>query len=230
VRDGGSDASLDGSAGALPCSSGLGGIFCDDFEGATLSKWSRHSQASDGRTTRITTPVHGGQGAIRSVKSAPGPSDPLYADVLGARTSGHLYLRTYLYVPSGFAISAVDSAASLLVLGESSGALGGLSLVLWQDALSLTIEGPTRGEVKGTFALPRNRWNCVQIDFGIGQSENARLRVNGQLVAEGARDTRMATSYGRLWVGVNWIHEKQIETVQALYDDLIVSTRDVPCN
>lgn len=164
------------------------------------------------------------------MKSAPGSSDPLYADVLGARSSGHLYLRTYLYIPSGFSISAVDSAASLLVLGENAGALGGLSLVLWQDALSLTIAGQARSEVKNAVAVARNRWHCMQIDFEIGQAASVRLRMNGQVVAEGTRDTRMATSYTRLWLGVNWIHEKQTEAVAALYDDLVVSTRDVPCD
>jgi hypothetical protein len=38
------------------------------------------------------------------------------------------------------------------------------------------------------------------------------------------------TSYTRVWLGVNWITDNQTQTVAAMYDDLVVSTRDVSCD
>jgi hypothetical protein len=149
--------------------------------------------------------------------------------VLGGRISGHLYFRGYLYLPSGFAIAPAGSRASLLVLGENSGELGGLSLVLWDDSLSLNIRGQATSDIKVPVLPARDRWLCVQIDFEIAAAGTARLRIDGQLIAEGTRNTLMATRYDRLWVGVNWIADEQNEPVQAFYDDVAVDTRDVAC-
>jgi hypothetical protein len=208
-----------------------GALFCEDFETSTLPGWLHHAQGADGRTVHTTQLAHGGDGALDSIKLDPaGDSDPIYQDVLGARTSGHLYLRTYLRVPSGFAIAPASSRASLLVLGEDTGALGGLSLVLWNGALSLQINGRVVSDVKAAYALPRNRWLCVQIDFEIAAAGSARLRVDGQVIAQGARNTLMATHYERLWLGVNWIAPEQTDDVQVFYDDVFVGTSDVACD
>ena len=149
--------------------------------------------------------------------------------MLGARTSGHLYFRGYLYLPSSFAIAPAGSRASLLVLGENSAELGGISLVLWDDSLSLNIRGQATSDVKVPVLPARDRWLCVQIDFEIATSANARLRIDGALVAQGTRNTLMATSYDRLWVGVNWLPPEQIDDVRVFYDDVVVDTREVGC-
>jgi hypothetical protein len=179
---------------------------------------------------RTSAPTHRGDGALDSIKFDPGDADPIYADVLGQRTSGHLYLRAYLYVPSSVSITPADSRASLLVLGESSGALGGLSLVLWSDALSLQINGQVVSDVKAQYVIARDQWLCTQIDFEIAAEGAARLRVDGQLIAEGTRNTLMPTHYERLWLGVNWVAPEQAEDVRTLYDDVVVSTRDIACD
>jgi hypothetical protein len=207
-----------------------GVLFCDGFEDEALAVWSRHSQGPDGITTRTTALTHQGLGALDSKKLGAGSSDPVYFDGLGERTSGHLYLRAYLRVPSGFAIAPAGSRASVLVLGEDSGALGGLSLVLWPTELSLQINGQAMSDVKGAYALPRDAWLCVQIDFEIAAAGNARLRINGQTIATGMRNTLMATHYERLWLGVNWIAPEQVDDVHVLYDDVFVGTEDIPCD
>jgi hypothetical protein len=204
-------------------------LFCDGFEAADLGAWTRHHPGPDGKSVRTTARVRAGKGALDSAKTEPGDSDPLYADVLGGRISGHLYFRGYLYVPSNFAIAPAGSRASLLVLGESSGELGGISLVLWDTALSLNIRGQVTSDVKAARLPARDRWLCVQIDFEIAAAGNARLRIDGQLIAEGARNTLMATRYDRLWVGVNWIPPEQLDPVRVYYDDIVVDTRDVAC-
>jgi hypothetical protein len=205
-------------------------LFCDDFEASDLPGWSRYRQGPDGQTTHTTALAHAGDGALSSVKFAPGDSDPIYADALGQRISGHLYVRAYLYVPSGFVIAPADSAASLLVLGESAGALGGLSLVLAPSSVALQINGQVQSNVEAQHVLPRDRWLCVRIDFEIAQAGTARLRIGGQVIAQGMRNTLMPTSYQRLWLGINWIRESQTDTVRTFYDDVVIGTQDIPCD
>jgi hypothetical protein len=229
---GGGGASQGGTAGTAPeppsCYDEFPGVlFCDNFEATGLPGWTHFGGGTDGETTQVTSGVYRGSAALRSVKSDEGPSDPLYVDVLGDRTSGRLYLRTYLYVPSDFSLAA---GASLLVLGESAEPLGGLSLVLAPDAVALQINGQVSSQLKGFYVLPRNEWLCVQIDFAIAQAGSARLRIDGQLITEGTANTLMGTHYDRLWLGVNWIHPNQTETVEALYDDVVVDTEDIPCD
>ena len=173
--------------------------------------------------------MHAGAGALDSIKTGPGDGAPIYRDGLGQRTQGHLYLRAFVRVPSSTVIAPAGSRASLLVLGESSGALGGVSFVLWKDAVSLQINGRTVSDVKATHALARDRWLCLQLDFEIGQSAMVTLRIDGTTLAEGVRDTRLATAYERLWMGVNWIPPEQAGDVRAYYDDVVVDTRPIEC-
>ena len=135
TRDAGnvSDAGLPGDSA---CYGPLARVlFCDGFEAPGLPGWT--SYFHDGRADRITTGTFRGTGALRSRNSLPGGGGAIYVDALGGRTSGHLYLRAYLYVPSSYAAQGV----SALVLGESVQPLGGLSLVLY-DCLLYTSPSP----------------------------------------------------------------------------------------
>lgn len=237
---GGTDAGSGGEAGAAGAAGEpapttcydqhAGVLICDDFEDGALAGWTHHARGSDGRSVHTGALTHGGSGALDSTKLGPGDSDPIYKDALGQRTSGHIYLRGYLRVPSGFAIAPEGSRASLLVLGEDTGALGGLSLVLWQNELSLQINGMVMSEIKAVHALPRDAWLCVQIDFEIASAATVRLRVDGETVVMGTRNTLLTTHYERLWLGVNWIAPEQIDDVRVLYDDVFVGTQDIPCD
>jgi hypothetical protein len=207
-----------------------GVLICDDFEDADLAGWTRHSSGSDGHTVHTTALAYRGTGALDSTKLSPGDSDPVYRDALGKRTSGHVYLRGYLRVPSGFAIKPAGSRASLLVLGEDTGALGGLSLVMWQNEVSLQVNGKVMSDIKAVHALPRDAWMCVQIDFDIATAGAVRLRIDGRTIFTGTRNTLMTTHYERLWLGVNWIAPEQTDDVRVLYDDVFVGTQDIACD
>jgi hypothetical protein len=220
-------------------------LFCDDFEAATLGSWKTfraEDAAIDGESRRDTTVRHGGNGALYSRKDGVGDGTPVYVDVLGKRTSGHLYLRTWLYLQSPLPGSIpVGSTASLLVLGESAYPYDGVALALARDSLGLTIRGQVNDHVaKPSYVLPSNQWLCLQIDFAIGPAAVPRIRINGQnlnavlcpVQDAGTCNMLMRTSYDRLWMGINWSNYDPPDTMPAVvfYDDVVVSTTDIACD
>jgi hypothetical protein len=250
---GGSSAGAGGTAGgtggtggaptAPACRTGVfeNVLFCDDFEDPALGEWTHFATSgSDGQTVRVTDPVHDGMGALRSIKSAPGTRDPLYADVLGGRTSGRLFVRVWMLIPGTVTISQGGNA-SILVLGENTPSLGGLSIAWWQTGITIQIYDPndvTPYAQPAAFQTqpPRDAWFCAQLDFPIGTSVSTadfRLRINGSVLSNSEPlrnvDSTLSSPYQRLWVGVNYINDMQSTAVTVHYDDIVVDTVDVPC-
>jgi len=220
-------------------------LFCDNFEDPALPRWNSYHNpeaAIDGETRHDTTVRHRGNGALYSRKDGVGDGTPRYVDVLGDRTSGHLYLRTWLYLQSPLpsAIPA-GSAASLLVLGESTYPYEGVSLTLAQQGLSLTIRGEWQDHVpKPTYVMPSNQWLCLQVDFEIGATAVPTIRIDGldlmpvicPVHDAGTCNMLMRTSYGRLWMGINWTNYDPAAGMPSVvfYDDVVVSTEDIGCD
>jgi hypothetical protein len=249
-----------GGAGAADASGGTGGVgtdgapprpacrtgafanvlFCDDFESG-LTSW-RHLQSpgTDGETSLSTSLVHGGRRAVRSTKSASGVLDPLYADVLGRRTTGKLFVRVWIFIPNSTVISPGGNA-SILVLGEGPPADGGVSVALWETGATIQVYDPNATPQYAQAAsfqttLPRERWFCAQLDFPIGaQVSNLdfNLRVDGTKLGNAEPQTNvdsvLTSPYDRLWLGVNYINELQSSAVTVHYDDLFVDTKEVGC-
>jgi hypothetical protein len=186
------------------------------------------------------SPVHAGRWAVRSTKSAPGTHDPLYADVLGRRATGKLFVRVWMFIPSSLAISPGGNA-SILVLGEAPPADGGVSIALWQTGTTIQVYNPRSSSPyvqTSSFQtpLPRERWFCAQLDFPIGaqvSSADFNLRIDGtELVnAEPQKtvDSVLTSPYERIWVGVNYINAMQSSAVTVHYDDIFIDTKDVGC-
>jgi hypothetical protein len=145
-----------------------------------------------------------------------------------------------MLIPSSTAISPAGNA-SILVLGENTASLGGLSIAMWATAVTLQIYDPndaTPYVQPAAFQsqLPRDAWFCAQLDFPIGASVSTadfRLRINGQAWSNSEPlrnvDSTFSSPYERLWVGVNYINDMQSTAVTVHYDDIAVDTVDVPC-
>ncbi len=216
-------------------------LFCDDFEQPGLPAWTHFANSgNDGASTRVTDPVHLGSGALRSIKSAEGMRDPLVADVLGNRTSGKLYVRVWMMIPSSVTI-ANNANASLLVLGEAPPSDGGVSVAHWATGVTLQVYDPNHNPTlvqAASYAttLPRDAWFCLRLDFPIGPNvvnTDFRLRIGNTAPVnsepEKVVDSALSAAYNRLWVGVNYISPGQTTAVTAYYDDIAVDTVDIPC-
>ena len=222
-------------------------LFCDDFEAPTLQDWRQYPPIDggvDGATVRSTSIVHRGNGSLYSRKDGQGDGTPVYIDFPGPPlTAGRLYLRTYLYVvaPHLPAEIPVGLAASILVLGERDPPLLGSSFVLWRDGVSLTIRGAWDDNVvRSSYPIPSGSWLCLQLDFPIGAAVRPAILVNGQdlnsLVCPNHEmntcNTQLPNNsgYGRLWMGINWTSYDPPTQAEVYYDDLVVSTDEVPCD
>jgi hypothetical protein len=194
---------------------------------------------TDGETILSMNPVHSGGRAVRSTKSAPGVLDPLYADVLGGRTTGRLFVRVWMFIPNSVVISPGGNA-SILALGEAPPSDGGVSVALWQTGTTIQVYDPNGNpqyaQTSSLPALPRQRWFCAQLDFPIGaqvSSADFRLRVDGTALANAEPqktvDSVLSSPYERLWLGVNYINNVQSSPVTVHYDDVYVDTKDVGC-
>jgi hypothetical protein len=159
-------------------------------------------------------------------------------DALGGRTSGSLFLRAWLYIPSTTQITADTMAnATLFVLGEKSSPLGGTSLALWRSGLTLQVNGVQTGSFAVTSStFPRDAWFCIRMDFPIGGAvSNSAFHVrigdtaltNRQTVA--TVSSLLAHPYDRIWTGLNYISDQQLSTVVVYYDDVAVDTKDIAC-
>ena len=235
-------AGTDGAPPGPACKTGAfaGVFFCDDFESG-LSNWRRvQLPGTDGETILSTNPVHAGSWAVRSTKSAPGGLDPLYADVLGNRGTGRLFVRVWMFIPTSVVI-APGGNASILVLGEGPPADGGVSVALWPTGVTIQVYDPSSSTPyvqASSFqtTLPRQRWFCAQLDFPIGaqvSSDDFNLRVDGtELVSiepQKTVDSVLTSPYNRLWLGVNYINDMQSNPVTVHYDDVFVDAKDVSC-
>lgn len=217
-----------------------GVLLCDDFEATELLPVWRHfaTPGEDGQTNfAFNVFPHRGERGLISLKHRPGPRDPIYADVLGGRTSGHLYLRVWMYFPSQAGIvDDPNASATIFVLGEREAPYRGCGVALWRGRLTIQCDGEQAGSfAAGPDVLPVDRFLCIRYDFPIGTNVPAsefRIRVGETtLINETTTPTTSAldTGYSRLWLGINHISDFQTATVVLYYDDVVVATDDIAC-
>lgn len=220
-------------------------LFCDDFEAPGLPLWRHFALAgNDGETKRVSgagVPKRG-NASLQSTKTAPGSRDPLIADVLGGKTSGSLYVRAWLYIPSTTQITNdINANATLMVLGETMAPLGGTSLALWYSGLTIQVYNGTQAAQAASFAVdattfPRDAWFCLRWDFPIGTSvpkSAFRVRIADTVLPNREPDavvnSTLGHPYERVWMGINHVSNNQLSAVVVYYDDVAVDTQDITC-
>jgi hypothetical protein len=221
-------------------------LFCDNFEDPALPEWTvKPPPAGNAQDiTRVaTTRRWRGAASLHTRKVGAGDGSPLYADALGHLTTGHLYIRFYLYVtaPMPAAIPTLPDSIGVFVVGESADDLGGGAFNLWKDAVSFGFRGGANdGSIKDTgYVLPANTWHCVRVDFAIGNMSRPRIRIGGTTLpavrvcpTERAAycDSRMTVDYNRIWIGTNWSSFAPNPPAEFFYDDFVVDRSDIPCD
>lgn len=219
---------VDAGPGATRCDDiHAGRLFCEDFEGSLATRWSDQrltagsSAAISGETTYL------GSGALR-VSTAMGVQEAFArATVLPAMTTGDLYVRSYYYFPSSFAMDAIEFAG----IAEASRAYHLISTTYVSSSDVHTHNFPADMRQSGMMAIPRDRWVCVEqhvrFDATMGAIE---LSYDGAMVARlRMMDTDDMRGLRTIEAGIIWQSEAQVPAV-AFVDEIVADTSPIGCD
>ena len=200
-----------------------GAIFCDGFEDVALLAW--NDEYGSGEHVRVTTPpIHRGVGALRA-RASPGELSAYQRTGLLLGTTD-IYVRGYVYVPSGFSI--VDFGT--LYVGAGGGGFGlGLEI---GDHPYLYVDEAGTAAVSRTTTVPRDTWTCLRAHVHVadGTAGSARIWVNETLAAERTGiDTRRSTEYSRFSTGLTYV-SPTTDPPTVYLDDVAVDDAMMPCD
>ena len=208
---------------------------CEGFESKTLLEpWDVGE--TNGQVTRVGAPApYRGDGALSAqVTEASGVAFAFRPAFPGLR-EGSMFVRSYLYVPSGTPIAGVIVHG----ISEESPPYGGVSILLEDARFSIDVHprGPGLDPifVNGTGSVPlaRDTWLCLQLEVVVHPTEGAvRLRVNGRLVAESTEplETQPATGYRGVSAGLVYLDGAQETPLQLYVDELVADTARIGCD
>jgi hypothetical protein len=200
-------------------------LFCSGFESTDMKPWL--PGGTGGTATRVTTPAFLGMGALHGASTVKGGAGQLYANVLGGKTSGALYMRGHVYVPSNPAISGT----TILAYGESTPPYGGVSLVLLPNqGVQVTVNPGSLAVKSPSVKLPYDKWVCVQIATTISETAGSvTFSIDG---ATAGHATGINTLPGRgfeiVSAGVVYTPPTQAP-VETFVDELAVDTSPIAC-
>jgi hypothetical protein len=210
-------------------------LMCEGFESETLSDpWNLGE--THGQVTRVTAPApYRGAGALSArVTDSSGVAFAFRPAFPGLR-EGSMFMRSYLYVPSGTPIAGVIVHG----ISEENPPYGGVSILLEDARFSIDVHprGPGLDPifVHGTTSVPlmRDTWLCLQLEIVVHPTEGAvRLRVNGSLVAESAEPlgTLPATGYRGVSAGLVYLDPAQETPLELHVDELVADTASIGCD
>jgi hypothetical protein len=138
-------------------------------------------------------------------------------------TSGKIYLRSYLYMPSGVPMVGVIAHG----MSEAEPPYGGISVLLSDAALQLDLHpnGPGVPPIvlghDTPVPLERDRWLCLQMEIGIGGAGSAKLSVDGTVaaVSTGPIETLPPAGYRNISAGIVYSDADQ-QPIQLLLDEV----------
>jgi hypothetical protein len=192
-----------------------GALFCSGFERPLSDEWT--AQDLQGLAI-VGSPVHAGAGALRSSTTAKAPVARVAWKLGQPWTSGTLYLRAFIYLPTVF--SGAGSHV-LLELNELATADQKLSIDLKDgNGAQLVIEPLA---AKGP-ALPTQRWICLELAAG---ETSAGLKIDDALVITTASSLPKA-GIGHLYAGVYSFSTSA--GYEAYFDDVVLSSSPIGCN
>jgi hypothetical protein len=225
-----------GPPGASACYTRFAGrLMCEGFESETLPEpWDRGE--SNGEVTRVTAPApYRGAGALSAQVTEGSGVAFAFRPVFPALHEGSMFVRSYLYVPSGTPITGVIVHG----ISEESPPYGGVSILLEDDHFSIDVHprGPGLDPIfiGGTRSVPlaRDTWLCLQLEVTVHPTEGAvRLRVNGRLIAESTEplETQPATGYRGVSAGLVYLDPAQETPLQLFVDELVADTASIGCD
>jgi hypothetical protein len=207
-------------------------LACEGFEAELAAPWWPGLEL--GAVSRSARPTHVGDGALRAVTTAANGHAFAGRPTFARLTSGTMYLRSYVFVPSGVPLNGVVVHG----MSEELAPYGGVSILLSDQRLKLDVhpEGPGVNPVfvdgESGLTLPRDRWNCLQMQVSISPTGGAvRLSVNGKVAVEsvGTLRTLPASGYWGITAGIVYMDPKQAP-LELFVDEVVADLAPIPCD
>lgn len=212
------DMAAGGDVAPLACN-GPGILFCDGFEDAGLAAWPTH----DNNVARDTTIVHSGSGSLRADSPSTAVSSAVYVQPYPNLTTGELYYRAWIYLPSGPTLSKIN-------LFGTDGASGQGNVVLVDTNELRLYNAPDLSTIPTGMAPPRDTWFCIEVNINIGATGWAFVYLDGtQIGSESGGNTLATGGYTKLGAGALFLGPAQ--TALTVYiDDVATGTQPIGCN
>lgn len=219
--DGGVDAGTD--AGPPPNI-----LFEEDFERGDFTRWSYRNE-TNGTVASVNdaASAHAGSRYLRARSSAAGGTAALGYRMGAEYSSGDLWVRVYVRVPSA---SNLDWGASFAAFGISMPPWDSVSFQVEPDAVSTYVSTALR-YTEGTESIDRDRWHCVVGHLVVGDAPAGSVDAFVDGVA-GVRslglDTLSIEGWSVLEIGLSYTAPEQPPT-EIWIDDVTLATTPLGC-
>lgn len=219
--DGGVDAGTDAGPPANI-------LFEEDFELGDFTRWSYRNE-TNGTVTNVNdaASAHGGARYLRARSTSAGGSGALGYRLGTEYSSGDLWVRTYVRVPS---TSNLDRGATFAAFGISMPPWDSASFQIEATAVSTYVSTASRYD-EGTESLDRDRWQCVIGHLVVGDAPAGSIDVFVDGVAAVRSiglDTLSVEGWSVLEIGVSYTAPEQPPT-EIWIDDITVATTPLGC-
>jgi hypothetical protein len=203
-------------------------LACSQFEASDVAEgWDQVVQTGESRIERTEARSHSGEGALRATTSA-ATKRAVVVRRLDALYEGELFIRAYLYVPSGVATQTMN----IFFVGDDrwSEDDDGVDLNLEGGALQAFLAQESPDRYTGQAAIPRDRWFCfrarIVLDDELGSVE---AHADDTLLLEASGlDTVPDRGVRHFRAGIDWSSEQE-EFFEVFMDDLVLARTPVHC-
>lgn len=212
TRDG-ADATSDACATAL---------LCDDFDTGIATSDVR------GMVQHDPTGGRDGGGIMRTQTTGSGVALAVYP-FASPIASGTLYARSHVKVLAGAPVVTYAVLIQMDNLVDTMGAEKVSADVVPQDRFSIVAPWAGGGAISPT-QLTRDRWTCLELAIAVdaGTAGTIELRADGTSIASTAQHATMPPGgFKALYLGLSTSPDEG--TIQAWFDDLVVSTMPTGC-
>lgn len=214
----------DGGVDATGCNDRYASaVFCDGFEVDGLPAWDREKSVPEGTITRTSFSFRG-DAALHVASGSVGSAARVETPTAWTYSSGRLYMRAYVYLPS----TSVFENVSVMEYNtmDHSERIG--FHVRPDRRVFLRTDESMRLNPDRT--LPADQWHCVEFFAEFGTSGQAAFWIDGELWAEeqglditpvgGVREAR---------AGMTWVSSIQ-PPAELMVDEVVVDTARIGCD
>jgi len=220
----GLDFGLDTACGAALA----GAAWCAPFEATAIEKvatFGRDYVVESGGATAIGSPYRGAGSLRVTAGPASGAQALVGRGALTPVTSGTVYLRAWVRVPSSVAADGL----TFLSVGEADPPYAGVSAGMSGGKFQLSLTTANSFPVS-TVTVPRDSWQCIQLEVHVGDADGAvTLRAGGTVVQSLSNiDTRPAGGVSNGNAGVLYLAPAGA-TGEVWVDEIALGTQPLSC-
>ena len=219
---------IDAGPDPTACDDALAGaMFCDGFEADDgLAAWTM-TTGGGATVSRSTALAFRGDASLLAQTTTNGGYMQLkhsYSPI----TSGELWMRGYMLVPSGSTITHLDT---FFLRSSAPPDYDGAVMSLGTELRPFLYINETGDGYAALTPLARDRWTCFEMHIVISAtSGSAELYIDGALAGGGTGiDTLPLEGYSLFAVGVTWSNSTQVPT-RLYFDEVAMGRTRLPCD